>query len=346
MVSTIYVEEAVREHPRVRRIRDRFRKARVVFCDQYSEIFNPRAQNFRLQKLDPALILARKNDGLVMHAPGNYNIGIGESYYFSHMLNCVYDCRYCFLQGMFRSAHYLHFVNYEDFARAITEKLTGVDGRNPTWFFSGYDCDSLAYEPVTGFAGYFLPFFARHPDAYLELRTKSTQIRALLRRTPLSNVVVAFSFTPAEISRRLERGVPALEPRLEAIRRLQCAGWQVGLRFDPLIYVDDFKPMYEGLIEKVFSSIDADSVHSVSLGSFRMPKDYFKTIARLYPEEPLYAMPTELGEDRMVSYPTGMKTEMLEYVAALLLKWIPRSRFFNHEQSISAMAPTVPTELI
>ena len=27
-------------------------------------------------------------------------------WYFSHMLNCLYDCRYCFLQGMSRNHCY------------------------------------------------------------------------------------------------------------------------------------------------------------------------------------------------------------------------------------------------
>ena len=181
MVSTLYVEEAVRDHPRVARILERFPKSEVIRCDQYSEVFNPRAQNFRLQKRDPALILARKYTGHVMDAPPAYHIGGGENYYFSHMLNCVYDCRYCFLQGMYRSAHYLLFVNYEDFAEAISNRLPDVASGKQAWFFSGYDCDSLAYDPVTGFTEYFLPFFTRFQQAYLELRTKSTQIRALLR---------------------------------------------------------------------------------------------------------------------------------------------------------------------
>ena len=39
------------------------------------------------------------------------------------MHNCIYDCRYCFLQGMYRSAHYVVFINYEDYQWAIEERL-------------------------------------------------------------------------------------------------------------------------------------------------------------------------------------------------------------------------------
>ena len=92
--------------------------------------------------------LARKLDHFVLEIPSGYGIGGRRNYYFSHMLNCVYDCRYCFLQGMFLSAHYLLFVNYEDFQHAIKE-TTAADP-DDSYYFSGYDCDSLAFEPVGG----------------------------------------------------------------------------------------------------------------------------------------------------------------------------------------------------
>ena len=31
------------------------------------------------------------------------------------MYNCLFDCRYCFLQGMYNSSNFVIFVNYEDF---------------------------------------------------------------------------------------------------------------------------------------------------------------------------------------------------------------------------------------
>ena len=89
------------------------------------------------------------------------------------MYNCIYDCRYCFLQGMFSSANYLVFVNYEDFYRAIKDTIKANAGDKLT-FYSGYDCDSLAFEKVTGFAGCTIPFFSKYSGAEIEFRTKRT----------------------------------------------------------------------------------------------------------------------------------------------------------------------------
>ncbi|GIT53918.1 MAG: hypothetical protein Ct9H300mP16_10780 [Pseudomonadota bacterium] len=99
------------------------------------------------------------------------------------MLNCIYDCRYCFLQGMYRSAHYVVFVNYEAFFAGMAGKLEAHPGE-AVWFFSGYDCDSLALEPVTGFVSEMLSWLKKYPRAHVELRTKSTQVRSLLAAEP------------------------------------------------------------------------------------------------------------------------------------------------------------------
>jgi spore photoproduct lyase len=325
--NTIYIEQQVAGHPRTRDICARFPGATCVECDRYSEVFNPKAQNFRLQKQRPGLILAHKHRGRVLQAPDGYGLGGHRNYYFSHMLNCLYDCRYCFLQGMYRSAHYVLYVNYEDFVTDMETILTQADSE-PCWFFSGYDCDSLAMEPVSAFVQHFLPFFRRHPQAHIELRTKSTQIRKLLAMDPMANAVIAFSFTPEEVYRALEHKVPALERRLQAMLQLQQAGWQVGLRFDPLIYQPDYQAQYRRLFQRLFSQLDGGQLHSVSLGPFRLPRGYFKNIVQLYPDEPLFAG-TFCTTRGMVSYPTALEQAMIAFCTHELLQHIPETLLFR-----------------
>ena len=323
MFSAIYFESAVRDHPRTRAILQRYRGLPHIECERYGEIFNRKSQNFRLQKENPALILARKHGRRVLPAPGGYGFDAAGSHYFSHMLNCIYDCRYCFLQGMYRSAHCVLFVNYEDFTAAIEQTLVdsalperscdfAQDDAEPNRrqqdtqvpirtgapfpgaaqvFYSGYDCDSLAFEPVSGFAEYFVPWFAARPRAVLELRTKSTQIGGLLKQEPIQNCITAMSFTTAAAAARWEHGVPAIEKRLAALDRLQQAGWPVALRFEPLM--PDANPdACRELFELVFSRLDSRRLHSVSIGRFRMPADYFRNTLKLYPDEALFARET------------------------------------------------------
>lgn len=326
MPQIIYIEEDIIDHPIARGICARYPNATLIPCERYGEIFNRKAQNFRLQKQQPALILARKHKNPIIEAPAGYGVGGDRNFYFSHMMNCVYDCRYCFLQGMHRSAHQVIFVNFEDYFDHIQNTIEQAPNKQ-TWFFSGYDCDSLAYEPVTRFAERFIPFFGQYPNAWLELRTKSTQTRRLLKMQPIDNCVIAFSFTPDAITQQLEHGVPSVAKRIEAIKKLQQHGWRVGLRFDPMIYHQQFRENYQTLFTDIFSAINVDDLHSVSLGSFRLPKKFFQTMQGLYPREKLFAGALE-EQQGMVSYPQQLERDMQQFCEQQILNHVSADIYF------------------
>ena len=326
MIDTIYIEKRVLEHTRTLSILARFPEARRVTIERYSDVFNAANQNFREQKQHPALILAEKSGKRALPTPPGYHIGGNRNFYFSHMFNCIYDCRYCFLQGMYRSANYVVFVNTNDFFSDI--KSISDESTEPSWFFSGYDCDSLALDPITGFTDECLDFFERTPKAHLELRTKSTQIRPLLTRKPLPNVVVAYSLSPSAIAAAEEHQAPTLERRLESLGKLQQAGWQIGLRFDPLLYADNFDEIYGQFFEEVFATIDASTVHSASLGVFRLPKGFHKKLVQLYPKSKLLASNTEQRDDGLVTYPINDEKRMMSFCKEALLEHLEESQFF------------------
>ena len=329
MFETIYIEEGAKDLPLTQEILERFSNATQIPCHRYTEIFNRKAQNFRLQKLKPALILANKFDKFILPTPDGYGIGARHNYYFSHMLNCIYDCRYCFLQGMYRSANYVLFTNYFDFRQAMENKINELHGEE-VHFFSGYDCDSLAFEPVTGFAEYFLPLFRQNPTAKLELRTKSTQTRSLLNIEPIPNCIIALSLTPTEIAQALEHKAPSIKRRIETMLNLQSNGWNIGLRFDPLIYQDNYREIYDNLFDQVFKQLKNTELHSVSLGSFRLPKNFFHTLSRLYPDEKLFASPLE-ESNGMISYKNSLRKALHQHCSERILEHVPEDKFFFYE---------------
>lgn len=325
-MDIVYVESDVREHPRTLAVLKRFPKAKVVECEHYGEVFNVKSQNFRIQKQSPCMIIAKKRNRLVLPTPEGFGIGGEQNFYFSHMLNCVYDCRYCFLQGMYHSANYVLFVNYESFQDAIWEQLQQVDDQ--AYFFSGYDCDSLAYEPVTGFVENFIPFFKKHPKAILELRTKSTNIKSLLKYEAIPNCVVAFSYTPEEIAKEVELKVPAIQKRIEAMSQLAERGWRIGLRLDPLIYKHNFEEHYKSLIKQIFSKIKAEQIHSVSVGPMRFPTKMFQKLIKLYPKDKLLAQPMIKRKQNM-TYSEEKENAIKHFVLKELENYMNRALIFE-----------------
>ncbi len=327
-MQIIYVERRIYDHPRTQDLLVRLGSEKtVIVCDHYREIFNRKAQSFKMQKQHPALIIAEKPGSRVLPTPPGFGIGQQHNYYFSHLLNCPYDCRYCFLQGMYQSAHYVLFINYEDFQQDIVSVLQSHPNETVT-FFSGYDADSLAFNARTQFVEHFIPFFQQHPRALLELRTKSANVKALLKQAPIPNVVVAFSLTPSDISQQVEHRVPALTQRLEAMRQLQSAGWRLGLRFDPLIYCDNFESLYEALFSQVFAMLDPSAIHSVSTGLLRFPEKMYQKITAMYPNDKLLAHPLEVHR-KVVSYSKTREAAMLGWIHEQLAQYVPDACIFK-----------------
>ena len=327
-MQVIYVEQRIYRHPRTQDLLERLgREKTVIQCEHYREIFNRKAQSFKMQKQHPALIIAEKPGSRVLPTPPGFGIGGQHNYYFSHLLNCPYDCRYCFLQGMYQSAHYVLFINNEDFQQDIISILNTYPNETVT-FFSGYDADSLAFNSRTQFVEHFIPFFRGHPRALLELRTKSANITALLKQDPIPNAVVAFSLTPHDISQQVEHRVPVLTQRLQAMRQLQLAGWRIGLRFDPLIYCDDFESLYAELFSHVFAAVDPGGIHSVSTGLLRFPEKMYQKIIAMYPDDTLLAHPLEVDR-KVMSYSKTREVAMLGWVHDQLSQYVPDACIFK-----------------
>ncbi|MCX7100747.1 MAG: DNA photolyase, partial [Methylobacter sp.] len=133
--------------------------------------------------------------------------------------------------------------------------------------------------------------------------------------------------SPDEIAKKVEAKAPSVARRLDALCKLQKQGWQIGLRFDPLIYQSGYQQQYQQFFEQVFSRIDLKQLHSVSLGVFRLPENFFKKVHRLYPEEKLFSGPL-LSQQGMVSYKQELEQEMMQFCTQLILTYIPVAKFF------------------
>ena len=327
MIQTIYFESDIENHPRTQKIFSKFKNIRKIEINRYGEIFNRRNQNFKIQKENPALILAQKQRGFVIKTPEGFGIGSSKNYYFSHMYNCIYDCKYCFLQGMYSSSNFVLFVNFEDFQKQIKKTIESQPNDKIT-FFSGYDCDSLALENVTGFVNGMVPFFRSYPNVLFEIRTKSIQIRPLNIMEPINNCIVAYSLMPEKISKQLDTKTPSIEKRIVAMKKLAQIGWKIGLRFDPLIHGKDWKSLYSELHEEIFNSIPLNSIHSISYGTLRFPKSMFKKIHNHHPHEKLFSGPFNFGLPE-IGYIDEIEQEMIEYCSKISMNIVPETTIFK-----------------
>ncbi len=325
MFSRIYVEQTVKQLPRVAKLLAKYSALPQIDIENYAELFNAKQQNFKLQKQNPALIIAQKFGKKLLKTPEGFGVGGTENYYFSHMLNCLYDCRYCFLQGMYNSANYLWFANYEDFFAEL--RALNQEAQPNSYVFTGYDCDSLALEQITNFFSEYQQIFAECQQLNFELRTKSVALNSLRKTKPLNNLLIAYSLTPDLIAKEIEHGAAPVKSRIKALSELSEAGWQIGLRFDPLIYHRDYQLLYQELFQEIFSKINLKNLHSVSIGPLRFPKKMHEKIFKLYKREALLSNKLE-QRDNLVAYSKELEQEMQQFVLKELAAYIAAEKVF------------------
>ena len=286
MTKVIYIENEIKDHKRTELICSKFKKPEIIIINRFSEVFNKKNQSFRIQKTNPALIIAKKYNNLLHKTPENYGIGNQYNYYFSYMYNCIFDCKYCFLQGLYSSANYVIFVNYEDFYNEI-KKISDKNKQKNITLFSGYDCDSLAFESVSNFMAYLIKKIPKHKNIELEIRTKSTYTKSFSKNV-INNIVIAYSFTPERFSNKYEAGVPSINKRLNVIRKLSKLGWKLGIRFDPVAVYEGWQEDYKKLFVQIFKNVDIKNIHSISFGKLRFPEAIYKKIIKENSSESLF----------------------------------------------------------
>ncbi len=313
--SHLYIERGADGYPLTRRIRDRFAKARVVEIDDYKAVFARPRQRFQAQKESMKLILAVKKDRFLYDGSGHsQDFSLENFYYNTLMFNCVYNCDYCYLQGMYPSANIVAFVNVEDYFSATRR---GIEDRpnpaQPLYLCISYDTDLLAFESVAPYCRAWIEFVHGEPDLLVEIRTKSAAYRAIRDLAPADRVILAWTLSPEPVAARYEHGAAPLRLRLDAARAAIDDGWPVRLCFDPVLAVPSWKSVYGELLEETFRRIDPSAVRDVSVGVFRMTKGYFQRMRRQRQDTPLL-YGEYVQEGTTITYPAGQREEMTSFL--------------------------------
>lgn len=322
--SHIYVEKEALNHPNTKKILEHFNKAKIIEIDHYKDVFSRGKQKYNMQKNSIKMILAVKKDNLIYEgAKVCEDFGNSHFYYTSTMMNCIYNCEYCYLQGMYSSANVVVFVNIED----ILKKVESLLKKHPVYLCISYDTDILAFENVLGYGRKWIEFTKKHKDLNIELRTKSANFKAIEDLEPPQNMILAWTLSPKEIIKNYEKRTPSLELRIASIKTAIDKGWKVRVCFDPMLYTKKWKEYYRKLIEKVFNEIPKDKVYDVSIGVFRVSKDYLKIMRKNRKDSVILNYPYKV-EDGVCSYPEELSKEMTQYLYDLIKKYISEEKIY------------------
>lgn len=281
----IYIEQDAPDYEITKRVISHFSGTEPVIINHYKDVFNVAGQDYSAQKESPSFILAvnrRPETYFYRGAAPCQSFGHEHFYYSSLVKNCLYDCEYCYLRGMYPSGNIVIFVNFEDYFNELEKMLM----LHPVYLSIAYDTDLLALENLTGLLGRWSEFAGRHPELLLEVRTKCA---ADVTTITTKNIILAYTISPDPIASAFEHKAPGYEARKRAVIRSINAGIRTRLCFDPVIPVENCIEIYEAMLDDLFTSIQKENtrnlplselIEDVSVGGFRISRSYIKNMQK------------------------------------------------------------------
>ncbi len=303
---------------------NKFKHSKIIEIDNYKNIFNRASQNYKKQIKTQNIILAKKKNNFIYSGSELCNDYGNEKFFYAvTIMNCIYDCEYCFLKGMYPSPNIVIFMNLEDY---ITEfKRVSEDNRKVLLSLS-YESDIIAFENVFNGTAFLINEIKDIKNITFELRTKSNLVHILNIKKIPENIIFSWTLSPYEITKKFERFSPSLGKRINDINYCLKKGFRVRICIDPIVYTDSFIEIYGSFIKNIREKIvNYNQIEDFSIGTFRMPGNYFKKIRNIYPKSSLINYPFE-NKDGYFQYNESKRNKMIKFVYEELKRFIPENK--------------------
>ena len=233
----------------------------------------------------------------------------------NQMVNCPYDCSYCYLQLYLNNPYLYVYANTDEMLDELADYLKK---KKRIRIGTGEFTDSLALDNITEFSKLVIPFFSKYPENILELKTKSVNVDNLLTIEHVGNTVISWSLNPDTIINSEEEGTPLLEERLEAAKKCQDSGYLIGFHFDPIIYSENWEKLYKPVVYKIFDYINPGKIFCISLGTFRYVKPLKNIIIERFPESRIVFEEQLTGIDGKSRYFVDLRIDIYKK----MLSWL------------------------
>ncbi|GIV27202.1 MAG: deoxyribodipyrimidine photo-lyase [Bacteroidia bacterium] len=312
----VYIEEKIARDSSTKKILEKLQPSEIVYIQHYKEVLNQTNSHWLFNKEHQKIILAKRESEF--YYKGSYltpTFGFKHFYYNALAINCLFHCEYCYLQGMYNTPHLVLFLNNQDFINAIQQFIHLNNEK--IYLALSYDTDLLALEQYYPYCKEWIQFANNEPRLTIEIRTKSHQIDLLNTIQPNDNVILSFTLSPEEIQKKYEPFTPKLEQRIIAVKKAIDKGFRVMICIDPMIYSSSYQSIYSKFLDYLFEQVSPKHIHAVSIGVFRMNKDFFKRIKKNGNNSDIYYYNYEI-ENKMVSYSPDIRREMIMFVQNIL----------------------------
>ena len=197
-------------------------------------------------------------------------------------------------------------------------------------FEIGSNSDLILENSITGNLKWTIENFKKAQKGYLTFPTKFDMVDDILDVDGKDRVIIRMSVNPKEIIQKVEMGTSQLEKRVEAINKLKKAGYKVGILIAPVIFMENWKKLYEELIiylsENLSEEVKKDVFFEVILMTYsyihrKINEEAFPSAIDLYNPE----LMTGRGKGKY-TYKQEQRKIGEEFIQGLLKKYFPENR--------------------
>ncbi|OGC23701.1 hypothetical protein A2291_04020 [candidate division WOR-1 bacterium RIFOXYB2_FULL_42_35] len=294
----IYVEKSVKKELITQNVLKHYKDLPLEYIDAAHQLIKA---HYSIGRGKRTLVLAEQKGEWLDRCPGTRKHICCNYLVINNIVNCPYDCTYCYLQTYINNNILTVYANAADILDALDDffKLHhGEHYRVGTGEFS----DSLALDKVLGFSQPLIGFFAQQKDHLLELKTKSAEVEHLLDLKHNGQTVFAWSVNPEKLIEREEFGAVSLAKRLQAAKKCVAAGYPVAFHFDPIIHYAGWEKDYQQVVKKIFAAIPADKIAWISLGALRYQPELKDIIEERHPQSKITLGELDVAEDGKLRY--------------------------------------------
>ena len=180
---------------------------------------------------------------------------------------CPFDCSWCYLKGTFRFRPNGLEPVVKDYEKIRSHTETFLEEvKSPEILNTGEIADSLMHEnSVSPFSKFIIPIFETQRLHKVLFLTKSSNVKNLLDIHPHNQAIISFSLNAIPVAERWEKA-PSVMKRIEAATKVYEAGYQVRIRIDPMVPIDNWKKYYFQLLDMVFKRFNPERI---TFGSLR-----------------------------------------------------------------------------
>lgn len=314
--ENIFVEKSARNYALTKEILSKCRKSKIYYITKYTDLLDSDRSSSCLESKN--LFLTKQKSLSLIHCPCSKGHVSCNYYVLDLGVGCPFRCSYCYLNYYGNTPGIIMPVNINEILKTLSSQ---IDKNKFYRIGTGEFTDSLAFDHITEYSKFLIPYFSKLKNTVLELKTKSVNIENLLKIKHGDNIVISWSVNPDNLIRSEERNAPLLKQRIDAAKKCVKHGYKIGFHFDPIILCDQWQNKYSGVINTIFKNIDPINISWISLGALRFNKAIKNTIKTHFPKSKIIYGEQVQGLDDKLRYFRPLRTELFSFMESQISKF-------------------------